>query len=59
VIQNYLLTLSIVKEKIINIWNNTQIYIAKQFMLSNFFPNKSLHILEDGTSCVQVDMLNM
>ena len=31
--------------------------IAKQFMLPNFL-RKNLHILEDGVSRVQVDILN-
>ena len=38
---------------------NTLIYKAKQFMLVIFFFKKSLHILEDGASSVQVDISNM
>ena len=36
---------------------NSLIYIIKQFMFPNFF-KKSLHILEDSASSVQVNKLN-
>jgi hypothetical protein len=59
VIQNYILTLNYVKGKINHErLRNTLIYKAKQLMLTILF-KKSLHILEDGASSVQVDMLNM
>ena len=38
---------------------NILIYKAKHFMLIQFFFEKTLHILKDGASSVQVDILNM
>ena len=40
------------------VWKNTSVYKAKEFMFIIFF-KKSLHILEDSASSVQVDILNM
>ena len=35
-------------------FKNILIYKAKQFMMAKRYPKKSLHILEDGVSGVQV-----
>ena len=51
VIQNYTLTLNLSKKKIIK---NILLYKAKQIMMTSKIYKKSLHILEDGTSGVQV-----
>ena len=54
VIQNYRLTLNFVKKKSIDIFKKKiLIYKAKQFMM-NFFFKKSLHILEDSASGMQI-----
>ena len=54
VIQNFTLTFNFVKKKIINILETTLMYKAKQTMMTKRSSKKSLHILEDGTSGVQV-----
>jgi hypothetical protein len=54
VIQNYELTLGFVKKKIIGMLKNILLYKAKQTMLTRQNYKKSLCILEDGTSSVQV-----
>ncbi len=54
VIQFYELTLNFVKKKNHRHFKNKLIHKAKQFMMTNKFPKKSLHILEDGASGVQV-----
>jgi hypothetical protein len=46
-----------VKEKNHKYLKNTLIYKAKQVLLMIFFLKRSLHILEDGASNVQVEIL--
>ena len=54
VIQNYALSLSFVKKKFINIQKTYLIYKAKQLMMTKTISRKSLHMLEDNASGVQV-----
>ena len=57
VIQNYILTLNFVNEKIIDITKHTLIYKAKQNLFIFIF-KKSLHILEDNAISKQIEILS-
>ena len=57
VYQDYILTFKFVKENIINIYKHIDLQ-SQEIYVEFVFSKKSLHILEDGASSVQVDILN-
>ena len=58
VIQNYILALTFVEEKIIKIFEKHIDLQSQAIYVDKCFFKKSLHFLKDGASSVQVNILN-